>query len=72
MHSEAYKSGEGNQSEAIVTRSNPVDMYSKKRKITLSPGKQLTALLINHPSLVNLVDDLEVLEKSGDDDIRDI
>ena len=45
-------------------------MYSKKRKITLSPGKQLTALIINHPSLVNLVDDLDVLAKSDDDDIK--
>ena len=70
MHFEAHKSGESNQSEAIENRNNPVNMYSKKRKITLSPGKQLTALIINHPSLVNLVDDLEVLAKSDDDDIK--
>ena len=48
----------------------PVDEIQKKAKIKMSPGKQLIALLINHPSLINLVDDSNVLVKSKNQDVQ--
>ena len=48
----------------------PIDEIQKKAKIKMSPGKQLIALLINHPSLINLVDDSNVLVKSKNQDVQ--
>lgn len=48
----------------------PIDEIQKKAKIKMSPGKQLIALLINHPSLINLVDDSNVLVKSNNQDVQ--
>ena len=48
----------------------PINEIQKKAKIKMSPGKQLVALLINHPSLMNLVDDSSVLIKSKNQDVQ--
>ena len=48
----------------------PINEIQKKAKIKMSPGKQLVALLINHPSLINLVDDSSVLIKSKNQDVQ--
>ena len=48
----------------------PINEIQKKAKIKMSPGKQLVALLINHPSLINLVDDSSVLIKSENQDVQ--
>ena len=48
----------------------PINEIQKKAKIKMSPGKQLVALLINHPSLINLVDDSSVLTRSKNQDVQ--
>ena len=48
----------------------PINEIQKKAKIKMSPGKQLVALLINHPSLINLIDDASVLIKSKNQDVQ--
>ncbi len=48
----------------------PINEIQKKAKIKMSPGKQLVALLIKHPSLINLVDDSSVLVKSKNQDVQ--
>ncbi len=47
----------------------PETVTARTNKIRLSPVKFLTALLINHPQLVEYVDDIELLRVSADIDM---